>query len=98
MDMTQQKAVEDAAREVPAHDGPDRLTDPSIPVEAMGRSLDAGATQTTSVPRWRASGAGHDGADRDPGGRQLAFGVWCVRWWSELARLPPHAGAGLGER
>jgi uncharacterized protein (DUF433 family) len=42
--MEQQTAVEAAARAVIEHGGPDCLTDPHIPVEAMGHALDAGAT------------------------------------------------------
>ncbi|MFE9018120.1 hypothetical protein ACFYNL_06030 [Streptomyces sp. NPDC007808] len=42
--MDQQKAIEEAAREVLAHGGPDCRTDPHIATEAMGRALDAGAT------------------------------------------------------
>jgi hypothetical protein len=42
--MDQQQAVQEAARAVIEHGGPDCLTDPHIPLEAMGRALDAGAT------------------------------------------------------
>lgn len=43
--MDKQKAIEEAAREVLAHGGPDCLTDPRQVADAMGRALDAGATQ-----------------------------------------------------
>ncbi|MFL4904837.1 hypothetical protein ACJ6WF_17020 [Streptomyces sp. MMS24-I2-30] len=42
--MNRQQAVEEAAREVLAHGGPASLTDPKIPLDAMQRALDAGAT------------------------------------------------------
>ena len=42
--MHQQQAVEEAAREVLSHGGPECLTDPHIPLAAMGRALAAGAT------------------------------------------------------
>jgi hypothetical protein len=42
--MDKQQAVQEAAREVLAHGGPDCLTDPHIPLNAMGAALDAGAT------------------------------------------------------
>ncbi|MDX3162420.1 hypothetical protein PV516_01215 [Streptomyces scabiei] len=42
MDKTQ--AVQEAARAVIDHGGPDCLTDPHIPLAAMGAALDAGAT------------------------------------------------------
>lgn len=44
--MDRQQAIETAAREVLAHSGPDCLTDPHIPLNAMGAALDAGATHT----------------------------------------------------
>ncbi|MGK5497556.1 hypothetical protein [Streptomyces sp. URMC 125] len=42
--MSRQQAVEEAACAVITHGGPECRTDPHIPVEAMGRALDAGAT------------------------------------------------------
>lgn len=42
--MHRQQAVEEAAREVIAHGGPDCLTDPREVMRAVGRALDAGAT------------------------------------------------------
>lgn len=42
--MDTQQAVQDAARAVIEHGGPECLTDPHIPLEAMGQALDAGAT------------------------------------------------------
>lgn len=42
--MDRRQSVEEAAREVLAHGGADCLTDPHIPMEAMKRALDAGAT------------------------------------------------------
>lgn len=42
--MDQQQAVTEAAAAVIAHGGPDQLTDPHVPLEAMGRALDAGAS------------------------------------------------------
>ncbi|MGW5130372.1 hypothetical protein [Streptomyces sp. NPDC004135] len=42
--MDRQTAIEEAAREVLAHGGPDCLTDPHVPLVAMSRALDAGAT------------------------------------------------------
>jgi hypothetical protein len=42
--MNRQQAVEEAAREVLAHGGPDCLTDPKQVMRAIGRALDAGAT------------------------------------------------------
>jgi hypothetical protein len=42
--MDKQTAVEEAAREVLAHGGPDCLTDPRQVTDSMGRALDAGAT------------------------------------------------------
>ncbi|MDX2700576.1 hypothetical protein [Streptomyces ipomoeae] len=39
-----QQAIEEAALAVLEHGGPDCLTDPHTPLEAMGRALDAGAT------------------------------------------------------
>ncbi|MFJ3705045.1 MULTISPECIES: hypothetical protein [unclassified Streptomyces] len=42
--MNRQQAVQEAAREVLAHGGPDALTDPHAALTAMGRALDAGAT------------------------------------------------------
>lgn len=42
--MDKQTAIEEAAREVLAHGGPDCLTDPHRATEAMGRALDAGTT------------------------------------------------------
>lgn len=41
--MDQQQAVTEAAAAVIAHGGPDQLTDPHIPLEAMGRAYDLGA-------------------------------------------------------
>ncbi|GAA3121885.1 hypothetical protein [Streptomyces echinatus] len=38
-----QKAVEEAARECLAHGGPDCLTNPRIPMEAIKRAFAAGA-------------------------------------------------------
>ncbi|MEU0589951.1 hypothetical protein [Streptomyces ardesiacus] len=42
--MDRQQAVKEAAREVLAHGGPECLTDPSVPMKAMQRALEAGAT------------------------------------------------------
>lgn len=42
--MNKQQAIEEAAREVLAHGGPECLTDPHAALGAMGRALDAGAT------------------------------------------------------
>ena len=42
--MDKQQAVQEAAQAVIAHGGPDCLTDPHIPLNAMGAALDAGAT------------------------------------------------------
>jgi len=42
--MDRRQAVKEAAREVLAHGGPAALTDPSLPMEAMRRALEAGAT------------------------------------------------------
>jgi hypothetical protein len=42
--MSKQTAIEEAAREVLAHGGPDCLTDPHDALSAMVRALDAGAT------------------------------------------------------
>ncbi|MFE3146620.1 hypothetical protein ACFXJ6_08140 [Streptomyces sp. NPDC059218] len=42
--MNKQTAIENAARAVLAHDGPNALTDPHVALDAMGRALDAGAT------------------------------------------------------
>ncbi|MBD9723471.1 hypothetical protein PV755_45290 [Streptomyces caniscabiei] len=42
--MDKQQAVQEAAQAVIAHGGPDCLTDPRIPLNAMGAALDAGAT------------------------------------------------------
>ena len=42
--MEKQQAVQDAARAVIEHGGPDCLTDPHIPLEAMNRALEAGAS------------------------------------------------------
>ncbi|MGW1744554.1 hypothetical protein ACWCRD_02830 [Streptomyces sp. NPDC002092] len=42
--MDKQQAVQEAAREVIAHGGPDCLTDPRQVMRAVGRALDAGAT------------------------------------------------------
>ena len=42
--MDQQQAVAEAARAAIEHGGPECRTDPHIPLEAMGRALDAGAT------------------------------------------------------
>jgi hypothetical protein len=42
--MDRQQAIQAAAREVLAHGGPDCLTDPHIPLNAMGAAIDAGAT------------------------------------------------------
>ncbi len=43
--MDRQQAVEEAAREVLAHGGPDCLTDPKQVMRAMGRACDLGATE-----------------------------------------------------
>ncbi|MBD9721949.1 hypothetical protein PV755_09420 [Streptomyces caniscabiei] len=42
--MDKQQAVQEAARAVIDHGGPDCLTDPHIPLNAMGAALTAGAT------------------------------------------------------
>lgn len=42
--MDRQQAVQEAAREVIAHGGPDCLTNPRDVMRAVGRALDAGAT------------------------------------------------------
>jgi hypothetical protein len=42
--MTRQEAVEEAARAVREHGGPDCLTDPHIPTRAIDRALQLGAT------------------------------------------------------
>ncbi|BBC30019.1 hypothetical protein SGFS_013130 [Streptomyces graminofaciens] len=42
--MDRQQAIEEAAREVLAHGGPDCLTDPREVMRAVGRALDAGAS------------------------------------------------------
>lgn len=42
--MNQQQAVQEAARAVIEHGGPDCLTDPHIPCDAMARALALGAT------------------------------------------------------
>lgn len=42
--MDRQQAVQEAAREVLAHGGPDCLTNPREVMRAVGRALDAGAT------------------------------------------------------
>lgn len=42
--MDQQQLVEEAARELLVHGGPSCRTDPHVPLDAMGRALDAGAT------------------------------------------------------
>jgi hypothetical protein len=42
--MDRQQAIQEAAREVLAHGGPDCLTDPGEVMRAVGRALDAGAS------------------------------------------------------
>jgi hypothetical protein len=42
--VDRQQAVQEAARAVIEHGGPHCLTDPHIPLNAMGAALDAGAT------------------------------------------------------
>ena len=42
--MTKQQAIEEAARTTLEHGGPDCLTDPRIPMEALGRALELGST------------------------------------------------------
>ena len=42
--MDKQQAVQDAASAVLDHGGPECRTDPHLPLQAMGRALDAGAT------------------------------------------------------
>lgn len=56
--MNQQQAVEAAARAVIEHGGPDCLTDPRIPCDAMAVALDLGATHEdirAEMKRQRAS-------------------------------------------
>ncbi|MFF9285414.1 hypothetical protein [Streptomyces griseosporeus] len=51
--MDKQTAIQEAAREVIAHGGPDCLTDPHATVEAIGRALDAGATHADIAAEMR---------------------------------------------
>lgn len=44
--MDKQQAITEAARAVLEHGGPACLTDPRIPMTAMGRAYDLGATET----------------------------------------------------
>jgi hypothetical protein len=58
--MNRQQAVEVAAREVIAHGGPACLTDPKQVMRAVGRALDAGASNEdikAEMRRQRAEGA-----------------------------------------
>lgn len=51
--MDQQQAVEEAAREVLAHGGPEARTDARDVVAAMGAALDAGATHADIAAEMR---------------------------------------------
>lgn len=42
--MDKQQAIAEAARTAIEHGGPDCLTDPRIPLAALGQALDLGAT------------------------------------------------------
>ncbi|WP_225840296.1 hypothetical protein [Streptomyces sp. NK08204] len=57
--MDKQTAIEEAAREVLAHGGPDCLTDPKQVTRAMVRAHDLGATEediTAEMRRQRGNG------------------------------------------
>ncbi|MFB7597238.1 hypothetical protein [Streptomyces sp. NPDC056160] len=57
-DPQKQAAIEEAARELLAHGGPDCRTDPHVPLEAMKRAQEAGATAdeiATEMRRQRAT-------------------------------------------
>lgn len=51
--MDKQTAIEQAAREVLAHGGPDCLTDPRQVTAAMERAFDLGATETDITTEMR---------------------------------------------
>ena len=58
--MDRQQAVQEAAREVIEHGGPDCLTDPRQVMRAVGRALDTGATNEdikAEMRRQRGAGA-----------------------------------------
>ncbi|MFE6079988.1 hypothetical protein [Streptomyces virginiae] len=56
--MDQQQAVEEAARAVIEHGGPDCLTDPHIAVAAMGRAISLGATHSDIAAEMKRQRAG----------------------------------------